>query len=143
MRGARSVEIEEYQSCCESFAERYACFVRERAQPRIGSIQKNSATVAGDAVGVDAAAMRHLRQSGERLIYAPRARLRANACDKAEATAVVLVARVVQTRCCAMRHCNSIRRRNGIRPTAHAGLVRYVGRDCTRSQLMRRVKEKI
>jgi hypothetical protein len=61
------------------------------------TIQQHPATIAGDAIGADAAAVRHARQRDERLIDQPRAGLAVDIGDDAEAAAVVLECRIVQT----------------------------------------------
>ena len=72
----------------------------QRAQPRGRPVQQHAAAVAGDAVGADAAAMRHARERDERLVDDPRAGLAVDVGDDAEAAAVVLERRVVKTWLC-------------------------------------------
>ena len=79
----------------ETFADSDASVTRERAQPDERAIEQDAATVAGDAVGTDAAAMRHLRQGREGLVDQPRARFAVDVRDQPETAAVVLERRVI------------------------------------------------
>jgi hypothetical protein len=56
-RRAYVITIEEHQTCGETRAGCDASFIGERAQPRNRPMQQDAATVAGDAVGIDATAV--------------------------------------------------------------------------------------
>ena len=76
--------------------QRQPRFLRDRAHEALGAMDQHAAAVAGQAVGGDAAAVRHARQGLERDVHDRPLRITLDLGDQAETTAVVFARGVVE-----------------------------------------------
>ena len=95
--GQRGIVRQEHQPRGEAWGEREAGLGGHRAQEFLGTLQQQSAAVAGLAVGGDGAAVRQAIEGGDRGAHQPVARRVVEARDQAEAAAVALVGALVES----------------------------------------------
>ena len=96
-RGGGFIVRQKHQPRGVQRAQRDARLARQRAQPGVGSADQHAAAVATQAVGGDAAAVGHAHQRVDRALHQRARRHVVELGDQAKATAVPLVAGVVQT----------------------------------------------
>ena len=103
-RGVAAGRIEEHQARGEALAQRDTGLLRQRPQPRLRAVNQHAAAIAADAIGIHATAVGKFGERAERGVHHPGAGTPVDLRNQAEAAAVVLEARVVQSCLARYRH---------------------------------------
>ena len=95
--GLGGIVVEKNQAGGEACRRQDAGFAGECAQPGLGAVDEDAAAITGDAIGIDAATMRHLRERGKRLIDKPGAGFAVDVGNQAKAATVVFESGIVKS----------------------------------------------